>query len=592
MPTRTESPDDEPKTDPPPDKSRPLKADAKGQAAKSEPRTPPPPTIPAPPTIKPRVQGTPMVAPRRSPTIKVEGRTFDDDDRSEAGTESAGSRPTAPPATAKPKPTRPASAAKPMPSLAAGPVTLRPATSRAPGTDPDDDAVDPSVGEGASSSEPSANEERDAADAPPASDGPQADEAEGAEAGARLPMPGMLRDDAPLEVKEFRGKARKGPPPPPTAGVLPTAGITPPSTASGAPVAVTGADTDVLIAEVALEMIGDERLGAPKVSDEDGTELGAAASPKAAASSKAAATAAADVADGPEGEATESPLLLATPPDAPTTAQAAPVAGIATRPRVAVAAVLLLGGLWWALGGGDPPIPDVPPNAVAAKAPGTVAPRPPREADPQSTAVGADAHATSNLAAEAGTGGGETQGAESEGSAADGLGSAGATHGTDSGGTDSGGAGSGGAGSGGAGSGGTDSGGTDSATSEGSGGSGGEEPSAEARKPSSKPKPRRTPKKPTPATPAPTPTAAAPNAAQLLSDARRAYSAGRSGEAYKLAKQSNGLKRSTSALETMALASCQRKDESTARGLLKKLPLSRRSSVRDRCRTYGVRLGL
>jgi len=42
----------------------------------------------------------------------------------------------------------------------------------------------------------------------------------------------------------------------------------------------------------------------------------------------------------------------------------------------------------------------------------------------------------------------------------------------------------------------------------------------------------------------------------------------------------------------MALASCQRKDEATARRLVKKLPLTRRGSVRDRCRTFGVRIGI
>lgn len=529
----------EPDAEPQPDADVP---DASPRTTSSSVTTP----IKTPPVIPP----PPRTGPDRAP--KPPGAASPS-----SSSTSGGSRPrVAEPGSSQSKPR--------MPSIAVGPQIVRPGENQDPVLTALPEAVSGSAASESSGPRPGE---------------PDSNASDGA---SRLPIPGMLRDDASLSVKEFRQARKTGShrtaPPPPDAGVLPQAGVAPPD--AGTPTEIDPADTDVLIASVADELIGIEATPA------DASAAGAAAVHEASTAK--------GFAPPPE------PIAL-TPPSPPSSAAPATDDSGSRRWMLIAAGVVLVGFGAWVIWGGEPPAETPTRHAdaadTAAKADGAD--------DDARIAAAADGKAEASAARgsdDAQRGQGATQTtqpaqAADTGDRSDATGSGDGTRGASDTGVG-------------------DTGGTDASDSS-DGSSGGpttgelvdvaidtgqaETGDAAVDDGASAPTPARprgkTKKRKTtpaaPVTPPPSSAAAPPkNAKSLLADARKAYSQGKAGQAYTLAKQSHALSPSNSALETMALASCQRKDEGTARKLLKKLPLSRRSSVRERCRTFGVRLGL
>lgn len=104
--------------------------------------------------------------------------------------------------------------------------------------------------------------------------------------------------------------------------------------------------------------------------------------------------------------------------------------------------------------------------------------------------------------------------------------------------------------------------------------------------------PRETEAVPPPPSAVPPPPPTSSNADDLLAAAKQALAAGNNTEAYRLASQSNGKKRSSQAVRIMAKGACRAKDKVKAKGAFELLPMSMRTGIRDECREYGIRLGV
>lgn len=91
---------------------------------------------------------------------------------------------------------------------------------------------------------------------------------------------------------------------------------------------------------------------------------------------------------------------------------------------------------------------------------------------------------------------------------------------------------------------------------------------------------------------APASSAASDDPKVLLAQAKKALRAGNGSKAYALASKSNKLAYDTDAIEVMTMASCLKKDEGRAKALFKQVPLFRRSGVKSKCKSYGVKVGL
>jgi hypothetical protein len=82
------------------------------------------------------------------------------------------------------------------------------------------------------------------------------------------------------------------------------------------------------------------------------------------------------------------------------------------------------------------------------------------------------------------------------------------------------------------------------------------------------------------------------DAKSLLAQAKSTLSAGNGSKAYSLASKSHKLKYSTEAIEVMTIASCMKKDEARAKSLFKQVPLFRRSTVKAKCKSSGIKVGI
>lgn len=380
------------------------------------------------------------------------------------------------------------------------------------------------------------------------SSGPGPAEGSGRSGLPRLPVPGMLQGDGKPAAKEFRSARKRGNKGSLDAGVLPPGGVLPPSQA-GAPSPVEPENTDVLIDDIAAELV----------------ELDLEPEPEP---------------DGPP------PPPATTNDEAPAAVAAASTvagAGAPPDPRrwmflgAALLGLVLL--IVWMTGDDEEEASAEPRAKTAAGAAEPARAEPPAEPaepepEPEPLAMADDAADGSTTAAEAALAETST-GAEPE--AAD---STGAAEGGDA-----------------------ETTGelvivdpepTPEASDDPSpnpSGSGKPSPNKRAKKRAKKSSPPPSNPDPKPST-TPSSGGGEPTAAELLAQAQSAYKSGNGVKAYGLAAKSNRKKRTTDALEIMALASCLKKDKGRAKTLLKKLPLFSRPKVRSKCKSEGIPLGL